>query len=342
VGEAPLLVTVEQRGIDLVVEARGPRETFAVNVGDRRWGPELLVLESAGGHRIEVRPREKLAGPGRYTIRMEALALSIMSRAGREAFARTPKAQRRAIALYREALAEWRSLGEHRWEAEALYSAALNELQIGEPRPAIENSLLALTLWRQLGEPYREATVLGDLGAMYMISGENEKAREPLRLSLALWQRLGERSDELIVRFLFCYLEQSSGAMPAAVACYEDVREQLHEVGDLSLDAVILNNLGGIYDALGEPDSALACYREALSLWQENGERRREARILSNMATVHTALGEWQEALRLCGQAREILRRLGDRDWETRSPTSAVSITAWGSRRELSPSWRTP
>jgi hypothetical protein len=69
-----LLVTVDQHSIALVVEARGPegRKPIAAHAGDR-WGPEVLLLETAGEFRIEVRPRDKSVWPGSYTIRTEAL-----------------------------------------------------------------------------------------------------------------------------------------------------------------------------------------------------------------------------------------------------------------------------
>src|SRR5688572_17800466 len=71
VGKEPVLVLVEQQGIDLVLEARGPADReLGVGAGNGRWGPEVLLVESAGERRIEVRPKEKSVWPGRYTIRV--------------------------------------------------------------------------------------------------------------------------------------------------------------------------------------------------------------------------------------------------------------------------------
>src|SRR6185295_16070722 len=82
-----------------------------------------------------------------------------------------------------------------------------------------------------------------------------------------------------------CYLEQADGA-PEAVACYEKVRTDFRGLGGARTEAVILNNLGGVYDALGEPDSARACYDQALALRRVLGDREGEAWTLGNIANI--------------------------------------------------------
>ncbi|HVS00156.1 MAG TPA: CHAT domain-containing tetratricopeptide repeat protein [Thermoanaerobaculia bacterium] len=321
VADDPLLVTVEQRGLDLVVEAAGPVAAVSVDAGDHGWGSELLLLEDAGVYRLEVRPQERLVGQARYAIGAEAVpasppevraAFSLMSQAGREAFARTPEARRRAIALYREAQAAWRSLGERRWEAEALYAVAVLEKDLSELPPAVADYRLALALWRELDEPYLEAATLTGLGVAHSAMGESDRAGEDLRNALALWQRLDEGYEEAVTRSNLCYLDQIGGALPAALVCYEEERARFRELGYGNQEARMLNLLGGVYDLQGEPDAALGSYRQALALVRQAGDRLEEARILNNIAVVHRALGEWQEALRIYGQVGEILAPLGD------------------------------
>lgn len=59
VGAEPVLVLIDQQGIDLMVEARGPagQEPLIVSVPNNRWGPEVLVLSAraAAEYRVEVR-----------------------------------------------------------------------------------------------------------------------------------------------------------------------------------------------------------------------------------------------------------------------------------------------
>lgn len=319
VTEDPVLVTVEQRGIDLVIEDRGPAS--ATDIGDYRWGPEVLVLETAGVHRIEVSAKERFVAPGRYAVQVEELpaseperraAFSSMSRAGQEAFARDPEARSRALTLYREALAAWRSLGERRREAEALYAIASLEKDTSDLRAAAESFLRTSELWRELGDPQLEAASLNWLGFVRSEAGESDGAREALQGAISLWQVHGGRFDEGVTRSSLCLLDHKNGKLTEALACYEETLSVFRELGCRKDEARILNNIGGVHDLLGEPDAAMEHYEQALALRREVGDRRGEAETLNNIAAVHRALGEWQEALRLYARVGEILEPFGD------------------------------
>ncbi len=326
--ETPLLLTVEQRGIDLVVEARASPDdaALAVDAPAGRWGTEILLLPAtAGGYRIEVRPWGTEVPPGRYAIAAEPLdaaapggarrmaAAQAMSQAGELVAVQTPEALAQVAAGYREALAGWRGLGERRWEAEAIHAiAALDQARADLPAAA-GGYEEAAALWRELGEASREAAVLNGLGRTRLDRGEIDAARQAFEQAAALWQCLGERFDEGEARGNLCLMEQTSGALQAALACYEDARALFRDAGDPGQEARILNNLGGLSDLLGEPDAALRSYQGALALRRKLGDRPGEAQTLNNLGTVHRALGEWQEALRLYGQARQALAPLDDR-----------------------------
>ncbi len=327
VEDAPILIVVEQRGIDLVVEVLGPGEQGSRAVdASSRWGREVVLLpaDAVGRHRIEVRPLTQGVPPGRYVMSVELpeaeadgarrlAAASAMSRAGQLATTGKSEALRQATEVYREAVEGWRALGERVWEAEALHAMALTERQHGELRDAADDFARALALWRELGERRREASALNGLGRTHLGIGELDAARRAFEGAHALYHDLGERFDEGEARINLCLVEQTVGAVPEALGCYEEVRSLFHELGDQSQEARILNSLGGIYNDLGQPDAALDHYGKALTRWQEAGDRLEEARTLNNIAVVYRALGEWQEALRLYGQARDVLAPLGDR-----------------------------
>ncbi|HEV7517284.1 MAG TPA: CHAT domain-containing tetratricopeptide repeat protein [Thermoanaerobaculia bacterium] len=323
---APLLVSVLQQGIDLVVEARGTAEPKALtsDAFNGRWGPEILLLRARGADRIEVRPGGKSVPPGRYTIEIEALstataegerraaAFQAMSRAIQLPFG-TPEERRQALAAYREALGAWRSLGERRWEAEAVQAIAALERQSDELPAARADYEKALELWREIAEPSREAEALRWLGTIHGQTGENAAARAALVASSALWQGLGEPFEEGMVKAELCFLEHTTGNPTLALTCYEEVRALFRVAGDSSQEPRMLNNLGGVYDLLGEPDAALEKYGQALALRQALGNRLEEAQTLNNIAQIHQVLGDWQEALRIYARVGEILPPSGDR-----------------------------
>jgi CHAT domain-containing protein/tetratricopeptide (TPR) repeat protein len=321
--ETSVLVTVEQHSIDLVVEARRPggKELLAVTASRDRWGSEVLLLDSPGESRIEVRSREKGVWPGRYTLRVDALpelkgakrdALALMSRAGRETLPDTPDSRRQAEVTYREALAAWRSLGDRAWEAEALSSLAMLEAEASDLRPGTEDFLAALRFWQELGRPSREAEVLNWLGVIYLDTQTSETARKTLERALSIWHGLGERFDEAETNGNLCLWEHRFGSLQIALACHQENLAFFHGKGDQVQEAEILNRLGGVFDLKGEPDDALAFYEKALALWHSLGDHYKEATVLSNIAVVHRTLGEWQEALHFNDRARKVLGARGD------------------------------
>ena len=334
VAGAPLLITVQQHGIDLAVEDQGPAQQDAAlsDAPNDAWGLEVLVLpaEAAGRHRIEVRPGRNDVQPGRYTIRAEALAtdtvdekrraaaLATMSRAGqRNLYSAGGRSQ--MLSDYREALAIWQSLPERRWEAETLHALASVELQSDDLRSAVDHYRQGEALWHDLTEPYREANALKLLGMALSNKGEIPPAREALEKALALWRGLEVRMEEAATRNELCLLEQSSGALPAARHCYEETQALYDKLGGYHLErAAILNSLGGLDDLQGEPDKALAHYNQALELRRKLEDRSAIAQTLNNIAVIHRALGEWQEALRIYDEVRKILEPLGSLSLEAR------------------------
>lgn len=330
VGNDPVLLVVEQRGINLEMEAlrAAGQEPLSANSLSGRWGPEILVLaaETAGSRTIEVRA-PPFVMPGLYSIRAELLpqaterearqvaALRDMSRAGQLAPGSVAE-KRQALSFYREALAAWRSLGEIRWEAEAQYQIAELERALSDWRPAAEDLLRAAALWKSLSELDREAASLVGLGSVRARLGETKEARETLEKGSALWRSLGNHFEEGAARMELCLLEQTSGDLATALSCHKEILELFRALGAPRQAAATLNSIGGIYDLLGEPDAALDRYNQALAYRREQEDRHGEAQTLINIAVVHRSLGEWQEALRVYSMAREIFSAVGDRAQE--------------------------
>ena len=74
-------------------------------------------------------------------------------------------------------------------------------------------------------------------------------------------------------------------------------------MGDKGGEATTLNNLGLVYDALGDKQKALAYYEQALPLSRQVGDKGGEATTLNNLGGVYDALGDKQKALAYYEQA---------------------------------------
>jgi tetratricopeptide (TPR) repeat protein len=77
-----------------------------------------------------------------------------------------------------------------------------------------------------------------------------------------------------------------------------------------------LNNIGAVYDGLGELGRALDCYEQALSIAREVGDRAGEAATLNNLGAVYDGLRDPGRALDCYEQALPITRGVGDRAGE--------------------------
>ncbi|MGV9978065.1 tetratricopeptide repeat protein, partial [Micromonospora wenchangensis] len=75
-------------------------------------------------------------------------------------------------------------------------------------------------------------------------------------------------------------------------------------------EAATLNNIGSVYDNLGDRQRALDHYHQALPIAREVGNRAGEAATLNNIGSVYDNLGDRQRALDHYHQALPIRREV--------------------------------
>jgi CHAT domain-containing protein len=327
----PVLLTAEQIGLDVILEAAGPDGSrVAVDAPFDRSGVESLLIkpESSGSFQIEVKAREPGSPPGRFRLRLEELpdgtpaarlaAEEGLTRAGRLYREGSKESRREALTAYREAAERWRSLGEVRGEARALYAAAVMARLVQETQPALELANQALVLWQAAGEPLREAATWNEIGLDHWLLGEGEKARPAFERARALQQAAEDVYGEAASLSNLCLLDLSRGELRSGLACYERALPLLREAQAPELEGGALTSAGRAWDVLGEPDRSLELYGRALESARAAGSRLSEAQTLNNLAVLHQELGDAQEALALLARALSIFRELGDRRWQAR------------------------
>ncbi|BAY22743.1 TPR domain protein [Calothrix sp. NIES-2100] len=87
-------------------------------------------------------------------------------------------------------------------------------------------------------------------------------------------------------------------------------------MGDRGGEATTLNNIGAVYNDLGEKQKALEYFNNALPLSRAVGDRGGEATTLNNIGAVYNDLGEKQKALEYFNNALPLLRAVGDKGME--------------------------
>ena len=143
-----------------------------------------------------------------------------------------------------------------------------------------------------------------------------ELALERYQQTLQLWRQLGDRGSEAITLDNIGRVYNSLGEKQKALDYYSQALLIERAVGDRSAEAVTSNNIGVVYDSLGEKQKALDYFSQALPLERAVGDRSGEAKTLNNIGVVYDSLGEKQKALDHFTQELQIQRAVGDRSGE--------------------------
>lgn len=330
---ARLLVTVDQRGIDVFVEARRPDggTLVAVDSPTDSQGPESALLPEEASGPLEIRVLSPSPGvaPGSYEIRLEELAAATPAERERitaerlmtEAAARNreggAEGQRLAAARYEEALLHWRALGRGREEARCGLALGGIDTALGRPKPAVEHYQQALDRFAGLADEPGQAAAWSGLGLARSALGDTAGAADAQRQALALERRLGRLSEEAKALNNLGFALHSQGDLRAALGFYQQALDAFQRAGEQGFwKTNVLHNLAGVYISLGEPDAALASHRQVLELQRALGDRRGEARTLHNLGVLYTNLGEFGQALEAYTPALALFRQSGDRLWE--------------------------
>lgn len=326
VREKPVLVTVEEQGINVALELQGPdgRRLGPVSMSREREGTETWLIEKEGEHRLEVRRHVHGAPGGRFRIRVEELedlrgieAERLMTEAGLLCTQESAEARQKVQELYGKALAHWRALGRKDEEARALFRSAYLHLDSGDSQAMLDRLREALPLYVSLGNRARESDVLTYLGLAYWKVGRLPEASAAFERSLEIRRARNDRWGEAITSQNQCLILLSHSKLREGIHCLERAMPLMEAVGEST--AEVLNGMGYVYSLLGEPARAEKHYLRSLEQKRLLKDREGESKVLQNLAVLLADQDELEEALRYYHQALEVFRTLGNREWEARA-----------------------
>jgi tetratricopeptide (TPR) repeat protein len=125
-----------------------------------------------------------------------------------------------------------------------------------------------------------------------------------------------DNAERLFNEGMKLYQQGTADSLRQAIKKWEEALPLYRMVNDRGGEATTLNNIGLVYDALGEKQKALDFYNQALPIIRAVGDRGGEATTLNNIGSVYSDLGEKQKALDYYNQALPIIRAVGDRGGE--------------------------
>ncbi|WP_111655342.1 CHAT domain-containing tetratricopeptide repeat protein [Isoalcanivorax indicus] len=186
---------------------------------------------------------------------------------------------------------------------------------------AMEHYQQALLKRAELGDLAGEARSRRRLALLYQDLGQYAAALTEYQQVLVIAREISDDSLENVrleseALFYIGTLYQLQGNNPLAVETLSHALDSAQQAEDISLQALIHNNLYVLYGELGQYALALTHGEQALARYRAQGDRDWEGRSLMHLGVTHHQLGQSGQALEYYQQAIEIMRDSGDRDGE--------------------------
>jgi CHAT domain-containing protein/Tfp pilus assembly protein PilF len=327
-----LNAVVEQKGIDVVVSVSGPdgKQITESDSPNDRWGPEpiLLIAETDGDYRVDIRSPSPRAPAASYAIKVNALRQAIAADKdyvtaqklfdeGRKLRVQPSATARRAsIEKYQAAIPLFHAAGDTYKEALTLSSIGNAYNRLNEFRKALPFFNQALSLVQQLNDRRLEGGTETFLGFVYDVLGEPKKALEHYERALSLSKESGNQSSEAAALNNIGLIHNQIGEGQTALEYYARALALNKALGVDDRAAIVLHNIGLAYLALAEPEKALDYFQQALTLRRATKDKAAESAEFSSIGLAYSKLENWEKALDYFNQALTIQRTLGDKRLE--------------------------
>ena len=120
----------------------------------------------------------------------------------------------------------------------------------------------------------------------------------------------------------------SLGQYPQARDNYDQALAIFQDLGDRKGEANALNNLGIVYDSLGQYPQARDNYDQALAIFQDLGDRKGEANALNNLGVAYWYQGQWSEAESVLQEAIAVYEKLRPQEMDAQDQLSLLDQQA--------------
>jgi PAS domain S-box-containing protein len=214
-----------------------------------------------------------------------------------------------ALSLARQA-ADLAAQTRRKLEADCLVALGEIHERLGEWASSKEHSQQALDLYLELGNPAGEARARRQLGGVYSRIGRADEGQAQLERALELYCHLEDREGE---GNTLNQLGLAASDRAQRRACYEQALAIFEALGNRERQAIMLNNLAGVYKWLG-------LYRQAQEYAEQAVQIAREAEkglillySLGSLGEAFLGLGDTKRAASLLFEARALAQEVGDR-----------------------------
>jgi len=198
--------------------------------------------------------------------------------------------------------------------ARAAGARASLALVLGDYPVAAAAAARAVAWAEGAGHPAAALSARINWGRALQFQGDYAGAQVHVELSLVLARDVGNRSVEATTLGQLGILATQRGRYGDARIYYREALEVARAIGHRSLESGMINNLGETEQQLGNYDAALALFQAGRRLCAEIDERYADSYLLSNMSISAFRRGDSAAAIAWSTQAMQLAEQLKDRD----------------------------
>ncbi len=233
-------------------------------------------------------------------------------------------------ALFGEALAIYRELGDKQGMAVALNALAVGHKDVGEFADARRLLEEASLLWLELGDRLMQARTVSNLAAITRDQGDLDAAHERYQEALELFQRLGDREGVAWSLRHLGDIARSRRNHAQAELFYLESLAVFEELTDAWSAGSVLTDLGTLALLEGDRTGGLERLKQAVAALRElGGHKRGLARVLEGFAFAASRNGNPRKAITLSAAAAALRNAIGAAltPWEQQQMAGGVEGT---------------
>ncbi|MBE9116965.1 CHAT domain-containing protein [Lusitaniella coriacea LEGE 07157] len=164
-----------------------------------------------------------------------------------------------------------------------------------------------------------EADRLLQQGIQQAQRSQFQAAIQSWRRALQLYREQGNRRGEGNSLNNLGNVYNSLGEYEKAIEFHQQSLTLVREIGNRAGESVSLNNLGLVYESLGEYEKAIEFYQQSLAIKREIDNFVGAINSLNNLGNVYNSLGEYEKAIEFHQKSLILAREIGDRTGESNS-----------------------
>ncbi len=162
-------------------------------------------------------------------------------------------------------------------------------------------------------DPKTKAEALYQEGVALYNQADYQGAIKKFAEALTIYQEIGDRQAEGITLNNIGLIYDTLGQYEQALDYDQQALTIMRQLSDQDGEGRMLNDIGLVYRSLGQYQKALDFLQQALTLRQKVGNRAGEGVTLNNIGLVYDTLGQYQQALDYYQQALAIMQEIGNR-----------------------------